>query len=271
VPIRTAGTQTPLFLVHGAEGNVLIYRELSRYLGDDQPVYGLQSQGLNGEGNFPTSIEDMAKYYIKEIRSVLPEGPFHLGGYCLGGHIALEMAVQLQSEGYNVGLVALFESYNFKDGITLSRYYRLIHKIQNLGYHLVNFLSINNRDKVKFFSRKFKTEYQRFFQRSAAVLSGRIKIFGPKSDSNSRPLSVVDVNHKAQLDYNPRIYQGRVTLFRPQAFFAGRNDRFFGWGGIAKEGVDVRTLPYGPHAMFVEPFVRKLASELESCLEKAAL
>jgi amino acid adenylation domain-containing protein len=271
VPIQTAGTKTPLFLVHGAEGNVLIYRELSRYLGEDQPVYGLQSQGLSGEGNFPTTIEDMAKHYIKEIRAVSPEGPFHLGGYCLGGHIALEMASQLLSEGHKVGLLALFESYNFKDGITLSKYYRLIHKLQNLGFHLTNFLSINNQDKVKFFSRKFKTEYGRFVQRAAMVMSGKMKIFGTKSDSNSRRLPVVDVNHKAQQNYEPKVYNGQITLFRPQEFFAGRNDRFFGWGPIAKEGVDVRMLPYGPHAMFVEPFVRKLAAELEGCLEKGTL
>jgi amino acid adenylation domain-containing protein len=269
VPIQTAGTKTPLFLVHGAEGNVLIYRELSRYLGGDQPVYGLQSQGLNGESNFPESIEDMAKYYIKEIRSVLPEGPFHLGGYCLGGHIALEMAVQLRSEGYKVGLLALFESYNFKDGITLPKYYRIFHKIQNLSFHLENFLSINNKDKVKFFSKKFKTEYQRFILRSVMAMSH--KMFRPKSNSNNHRLPVVDVNHKAQQNYNPNVYKGQITLFRPKKFFAGRNDLLFGWGPIAKEAVDVRMLPYGPHAMFVEPFVKKLASELESCLEKTDL
>jgi hypothetical protein len=98
-----------------------------------------------------------------------------------------------------------------------------------------------------------------------------MKIFGPKSDSNSRRLPVVDVNHKAQQNYEPKVYNGQITLFRPQEFFAGRNDRFFGWGPIAKDGVDVRMLPYGPHAMFVEPFVRKLAAELEGCLEKGAL
>jgi hypothetical protein len=268
VPIQNGGTKTPLFIVHGAEGNVLIYRELSRYLGDDQPVYGLQSQGLNGETDIPTTIEEMAGYYINEIRSVLPNGPFRLGGYCLGGHIALEMAVQLLSQGYQVDLLALFESYNFKDGVTLPGYYRTIHKLQNLGYHLENFLAINNRDKIKFFSKKFNTEYQRFVARIRRAISGEKKMFAPKSDSNHRRLPVVDINHQAQLKYDPNIYSGRVTLFRPHKFFAGRNDRYFGWGAIAKGGIDVRTLPFGPHIMFVEPFVRKLASELKNCLEQ---
>jgi aspartate racemase len=270
VPIQSAGTKTPLFIVHGAEGNVLIYRELSNYLGNDQPVYGIQSQGLNGETDIPTTIEEMAGNYINEIRAVLPNGPFRLGGYCLGGHIALEMAVQLLSQGYKVDLLALFESYNFKDGITLPGYYRTIHKLQNLGYHLENFLAINNKDKVKFFSRKFKTEYQRIVTRVRRAISDKKRKLGPKSDANHTQLPVVDINHRAQLNYDPNIYNGRITLFRPRKFFAGRNDRFFGWGEIARKGVDVRMLPYGPHIMFVEPFVRKLASELENCLDQAS-
>ena len=36
------------FLMHGAGGNVLSYRELSKHLGPDQPFYGLQALGLDG-------------------------------------------------------------------------------------------------------------------------------------------------------------------------------------------------------------------------------
>ncbi len=54
VPIQPGGSRRPLFLVHGAEGNVLLYRQLATHLGSDQPVYGFQSQGL--ERPWPTSI-----------------------------------------------------------------------------------------------------------------------------------------------------------------------------------------------------------------------
>src|ERR1700682_4016114 len=57
VPIQPGGSRPKFFCLHGAGGNVLIYRELSEYLGSDQPVFGLQSRGL--DGNFPphTRIE----------------------------------------------------------------------------------------------------------------------------------------------------------------------------------------------------------------------
>src|SRR5208337_2224462 len=81
VPINPGGSQLPLFLVHGAEGNVLLYRQLARHLGPDQPVYGFQSQGLNGNGSFRASIEEMASHYVRELVGLQPSGPYRLGGY----------------------------------------------------------------------------------------------------------------------------------------------------------------------------------------------
>jgi acyl carrier protein len=39
VSIQPHGSKPPLFCVHAAGANVLIYRPMSRHLGDDQPVY----------------------------------------------------------------------------------------------------------------------------------------------------------------------------------------------------------------------------------------
>ncbi len=44
VPIQPAGTQPPIFCVHGGAGTILHLAALARRLGDDQPFYGLQSQ-----------------------------------------------------------------------------------------------------------------------------------------------------------------------------------------------------------------------------------
>ena len=92
VPIRESGSKAPFFCVHGAGGNVLLYRELARHLGDDVPFYGLQSRGMDGSGSFATDLEKMASNYLEEIRAVQPTGAFNLGGYCMGGLVAYEMA-----------------------------------------------------------------------------------------------------------------------------------------------------------------------------------
>jgi amino acid adenylation domain-containing protein len=268
VPIQPGGTRVPLFLVHGAEGNVLLYRELSKYLGENQPVYGLQAQGLDGKSDFITSVEGMAKHYIQEIRSLLPEGPFQLGGYCLGGLIAFEMARQLQAEGNKVDLLALFESYNLQKARNFPGYFRRIHKIQNLKFHLENLLLLELDEKIDFFSKKTAIEYQRFRVRTGRTKFKIKKTIGVKQGLNYHHLPVVEVNHRAGLQYCPETYAGRITLFRPQKFFMGGNDPLFGWGELATAGVDVRWLPFNPRAMLVEPFVRKLACEVRDCLER---
>lgn len=71
--------------MHGASGNVLFYRDLSERLGSDIPFYGLQSQGIDGNVPPLESVEEMARKYVQEIRGHQPEGPYQIGGYCLGG------------------------------------------------------------------------------------------------------------------------------------------------------------------------------------------
>src|SRR5205807_4621015 len=102
VSIQTLGSRLPFFCVHAVGGNVLEYYDLARHLGSDQPFYGLQSQGLDGKQAPLTRIEEMAAYYIKEIRKVQPEGPYAVGGRSFGGIVAFEMACQLHAQGQEV-------------------------------------------------------------------------------------------------------------------------------------------------------------------------
>src|SRR5271157_2379043 len=85
VTIQAGGTRPAFFCIHGAGGNVLIYRDLAKHLGPEQPFYGLQAQGLDGKSAPLKTIEDMAALYVKEIRKVQAHGPYFIGGYCMGG------------------------------------------------------------------------------------------------------------------------------------------------------------------------------------------
>ena len=112
VPIRETGKGIPLFLVHGAEGNILLYQSLQRHLSEDLPVYGLQSGGLDGKTEYRPTIEAIAARYVEAVRQTQPHGPYLLGGYCMGGTVALEMAQQLKRAGDEVALLAMLETYN---------------------------------------------------------------------------------------------------------------------------------------------------------------
>ena len=111
VAIQPLGSKLPFFCVHAAAGNVFFYSDLARHLGPDQPFYGLQAQGLDGDQEPCTRVEEMASHYIKEICTVQPEGPYLLGGLSFGGIMAYEMAQQLQAQGQKVGLLVLFDTW----------------------------------------------------------------------------------------------------------------------------------------------------------------
>jgi len=80
-------------------------------LGQEQPVFGLQARGLDGEARPFTRVEEMAAHYVQEIRSVRPKGPYLIGGTCTGGTVAYEMAQQLMGQGEQVTL-AIMESWH---------------------------------------------------------------------------------------------------------------------------------------------------------------
>jgi thioesterase domain-containing protein/acyl carrier protein len=88
----------PLFLVHGGGGNVLIFAELAARLGPDQTVYALQWSGWDG-GRGERTVPEMAAAYQREILDVAPVGPYRLGGHCIGGLIAIELAQRMAADG----------------------------------------------------------------------------------------------------------------------------------------------------------------------------
>ncbi|WP_084654601.1 non-ribosomal peptide synthetase [Nocardia altamirensis] len=113
LPLRSAGSAEPLFCVHPFGGIAWSFAGLAAHLDADRPIYGLQSPALQATdaSSLPESVEEWARIYVKEIRSVQPTGPYHLLGWSLGGVLAHAMAVQLQDEGEQVALLAMMDSY----------------------------------------------------------------------------------------------------------------------------------------------------------------
>ena len=111
VAIQPDGSKPPFFCVHGVGGNVVGFQELAKRMKPDFPFYGLQSQGLDGKSELFTTVESMASHYLAAIRAIQPHGPYHVGGFSMGGLVAYEMAQQLVAAGEEVGLVVLFDTY----------------------------------------------------------------------------------------------------------------------------------------------------------------
>jgi acyl transferase domain-containing protein/thioesterase domain-containing protein len=267
VGLQTNGSKPPLFCIHSAGGHILHYRDLSKHLGPDQPVYGIQSQGLDGEQPILTRVEEMAAYYIDEVTKIQPEGPYLLGGYCLGGTIALEMAQQLYSKGQKVALLALLETYNWANLPTQSFFDKTYYYLQKIDFHWRNLLL--SESKSAFLQEKVKVAKIRSKVWAGMVKSKIIFQNGEDKNHNEALYELWTVNDSAADNYRPSVYPGKITLFIPFKEYAVHESPEASWSGIAEEGIDTRVLPVYPAGMLVEPFVRQLALELKKCISEA--
>ncbi|OZC54373.1 non-ribosomal peptide synthetase [Rhodococcus sp. RS1C4] len=105
-PIRTTGDGVPLFCIHPIVGLSWCYNGLDKYT--DRPIYGIQTPAPS---DLPNSLDALAQRYIDEIEKILPDGPYHLLGWSLGGTIAHAMAVRLRAQGKTVGSLVLLDSH----------------------------------------------------------------------------------------------------------------------------------------------------------------
>ena len=86
VTLRPAGRRRPLFCVHPGGGSVTWYRSLLPRLDPNVPLYALQLAGLDGTCPPLESVEDMAAFYLAELRRVQPAPA---GCKCLSGRARL--------------------------------------------------------------------------------------------------------------------------------------------------------------------------------------
>ncbi|MEL7405447.1 MAG: 4-hydroxyphenylpyruvate dioxygenase [Cyanobacteria bacterium J06558_2] len=260
VPIKPGGSKRPFFCVHGAGGHVLNYYSLSRHLSPQQPFYALQAQGLDGQQPIHDNFPDMAAHYIKEMRELQPEGPYFLGGYCGGGKIAYEMAQQLYQQGQEVGVLALFNTFNFPQN-SQENSGQLAAKvdflIRDIGYHWGNLSLLKPRDKLTFLRERIRWAQRRFQTRF-------------KASGQMLPLaSLLKLHDRLIREYAPEVYPGRVTIFQTRKLNDRDYDSRLGWAGLAQGGIEFHEIPAYFRGILVEPFVQSLAQQLEACLDRA--
>lgn len=83
----------------------MCYTGLRTLLAGESPIYGLQTAGSEA------SIDDLAKVYAEQIRTVQPVGPYHLLGWSFGGLAAHATACLLDDAGQQVALLAILDAY----------------------------------------------------------------------------------------------------------------------------------------------------------------
>lgn len=261
VPIQAGGSRPPLVLVPGIGGNVICYAGLAQLLGPEWPVYGLQSLGLDGREAPLTRIEDIAAHFIKEIQTVQSEGPYYLGGVCMGGIVAFEMAQQLRSRGHDVALLALMETWP-PEAIERNRFYERSSSLRALTQQarwslnkLIPLRRGQHKDLVAGSSGSGEDGG------GYAMEAGRCEVFRER---------VVAANHRAVLEYTPKRYDGQMLLVLADGRLIKEGaDPRLRWAELAAGHCSVSRVPATDSGWLLkEPHLRTLAACLRTTLEQ---
>jgi amino acid adenylation domain-containing protein len=262
---------SPLFFIHVLGIGLKYCKPLASSLGPELPIYAMSVQLLEKQPYVGSRVEDLARYYIREVKHIQPKGPYILAGFSFGGLVVFEMARQMSAGGDDVRLVALFDSLlpvAFKTIDALSRAKGHIELFKNEGFsylakkalHRVHYEWLINKQKVNHWYSRMMLRYYNRADRMSSMPVG-LKEF-----------AAWQANKEAAQLYNPGVYCGKVTLFRSYERaheIVYLNDPELGWGGVAAGGLEIIDCPGDHTGMLSYPDVLTLAEKLKKTIKQA--
>lgn len=279
--VNDTGTRTPFFYLHGdLSGGGFYSLRLSRALGSDQPFYVLPPHDIRLLSDAP-SIEEMASAHLAALRSVRPKGPYVIGGFCIGGVVAYELAHQIEASGESVEMLLMIDSA-LEDNV--------LRFLRRLADRVGNLLRWDDHAKVEHFGRwvLWRGRLQRWYgldvQTQVRIifhrLSNRIvraynalrprrrgtrSVNGAESDAaRGRTRDIPSAFLWAAACYNPQAYRGPVTLLLSDDVMRGSRDIVREWRKVASNVVLHPLI--GSHLECITAHVDTLAQTIESCL-----
>ena len=264
VPLQPKGTNPPFFCIHGGTGRAIFFN-LARHLGSQQPFYAVQSPGLDGKTPPILKLEDMATHYIQQIRTIQPNGPYLLGGFCIGGTVALEMAQQLVAQGEQVALVALLDAHPpwSLESTEEASPYGLKTRLKD---HFNNLKKMSGKERRKYLA--LRVDHAKFILRSHAW-----ELAYPFFKFTGRPLprfmyDIDSINNHAFLEYQAKPYAGKMAVLVTDTHAARFSAQHLGWTKIASN-LEVYVVPGLHDTIMNEANVKPYAQQLKLCITVA--
>ena len=265
VSLRTSGANPPLFLVHGAGGHLLDYRDMVAAMPEDRPIYGLRASDLN-DVDEPETVEQLAAKYLQEIQKIQEHGPYQICGLSFGGLVAYEIARTLADKGEQVGVIGLLDTGNWShyrnlppaEMVKFRRAY-MVDRLKKYGQNLIRgrFNDIS-ADARQFVVTRFNVLRWKLIRQACRVVNRPV----PKAVRS--PLVIFTAVGRA---FTPKPYPGRLLLFRAEGRTAEYgDDETLGWDGLALEGIAVHHVPGGHLTIMHKPHVYRLVEQLNDYL-----
>ena len=240
----------PLFLVHTLPGDLLGYVNLIHKLDHEQPVYGLQSFGLSDKEAPHDSVEKMAKAYCDLIQRHQQSGPYMIGGWCFGGTVALEVALQLQARGEGIALLVLFDTSAPLPADRKLKYW----------FGVLSSIGTNFNERMTLFLKHWR-------QRLVGEEDNNGELGLAENGIFARRAIVRSNNLRANRTYQSRYFEGKVTLFASKDMEKSWINSSSNWKTRA-DICDIIPISGSHTSLLKPPHVDSLAERLNNIIEK---
>jgi amino acid adenylation domain-containing protein len=255
LPLQKSGAGIPFFIIP----QMMYFRALAEELGTGQPVYAIQMMDDDVPEEMNSArMEDLARLYIKLIRTVQPSGPYRLGGWCLWGWMAYEVARVLEEQGEVVEIVVIVDALAPGFWEKYSKGRQFLMKMTELVYRLawlvirLGRVSFAQRDKDRL--RRLRT----LAVSVAFKLPRRIRPKGYITET----ARIEQIASQAARHYKPSPVKANILLFtsevRPTGSFMGSD---MGWGAVLGRPVRLNSLP-GNHNEIFHPVSASMMAAL---------
>ena len=205
--LQDGGEQEPTFWVHYANDS------LAKAMGRSQPFYSvvLTTEDLISLGAKP-SLETIAMFHLQKILATQPTGPYRLGGFCVGGVVAYEIARLLRRANYKVSTLVLVDTPN-PSPFKIKKVFRYCKWIVGTG---------GSRAISQWFHKRLDDRFK------------RETVKAPPTEMRKAQ----EVLEDAASRYRPGRYEGDVLLI--QASDRLHMDLFPAWKDVIKDGLKTK-------------------------------
>lgn len=164
VTLQRSGAKTPLFCIHSAIGEILVFVNLAKYFVNERPFHALRARGLDNGQQLFSSLPELIDTYVSAIREVQPHGPYALAGYSFGGIAAFEIMKRLEADGETVAFFCSIDCAPCTIEPICPDYCAI-----SLGY----FLGLINHSKMLELHAQFKGSDETICERIMAVANSK--------------------------------------------------------------------------------------------------
>ncbi len=255
--LRPGPSVRSLHLLHPLGGEPIAYRALARASRAPYRLLGVARTGPVPRG---TSLEELARTHVEQLRAARPDGPYLLAGWSFGGVLAYEVARQLRDAGVTVDLLGMVDANPLVDPLTgLPMAETPFREMLDGVLSRLDDPTCSPDDVVELTSGRVWTQLM------GAPLTG-----GTPTDYLRTVLLRARACMDAAMRYTPRPYGGPVTLFQPAGSDPGRQARLAeALRGLCTGPFTTVPVAGDHHSVMHEPDVADLAARLDAALENS--